>query len=538
MCTQSRARIIPRFAAFSLIEAAFAILLIGIFSSMLIPYYHALNARQNLQVTQLRANYIRKAIEGYVMRHGFLPSAASDTNGNESSNLIRGYVPYKTLGISKNYIYDAKGKLFSFIVNEYLMLAKYQKRLPDGTTDNDNPYTVMPISQPFMPLIERRLKSSDYASGKDTLEQAQEKCSKIMDKPISLGMHFCRLPEYVRVINGVAMPITGRCSMKDNVGQISMDSLQKLNKLIITKNGKNIINNINKIYTFRLACEKYDFPTARADYQLCADYPPAILKPIAYKLAQGAAQKLPAYGMYPSSEGFSSCRHYSSANYPGSSSSQNRSEAIEFDGPDVPRWYRFQKEDLQRIDLDRRHENADAVAWVLISHCHKYNRHTRLNARSDHIFSLDSSDLIFYQTRFNLAGQLGHPCSAVPPAISPVYSSVLCLEHTKFKYRTYKQAIDFLLLQIARFKARHDFFEKRMKCKTCGAIYYTKGVVITCAECIAKTREVAVRSYSQAYRNEREDQAPDDIGIEGSLQQLHALYEADCESFLHAVADV
>jgi len=536
---QLRIRLKLRYEAFSLIEAAFAILLIGIFSSMLIPYYHALNARQNLQVTQLRANYIRKAIEGYVMRYGFLPSAASDTNGNEVSGLIRGYIPYKTLGISKNYIYDGKGKLFSFVVNEYLMLAKYKKQMPDGASDSDNPYVVMPISRPlFIPLVERRLKSSDYASGKDTLEQAQEKCLKIMEQPILLGMHFSRIPQYVRVINGVAMPITGRCSMKDNIGQVSIDSLQKLNKLIITKNGKNIINNINKIYTFRLACEKYDSSTARVDYQLCVDYPPSILKPIAYRLAQGATQKLPAYGMYPSSEGFSSCRHYSATNYPGSLSSQNRGEAIEFDGPDVPRWYRFAKEDLQRIDLDKKHENADAVAWLLISHSHKYNRHTRLNARSEHIFSLDGGDLIFYQTRFNLAGQLGHPCSAVPVAISPVYSSVLCLEHTKFKYRTYQQAIDFLLLQVARFKARYHFFEKKMKCKTCGMIYYTKGIVITCAECIAKTREVAERSYSQAYRNEREDSAPDDVGIEVVLQQLHVLYEADCESFLHRVVDL
>ena len=125
--------------AFSLIEAAFAILLIGIFSSALIPYWHTLNAKHNLAITQLRANYIRKSMEGYVARYGFLPSAASDTRGIEKQGISRGFVPYKTLGIPRQYIFDAKGNPFSFIVNEHLMLAKYQ----------NNPLTPLPISFPI-----------------------------------------------------------------------------------------------------------------------------------------------------------------------------------------------------------------------------------------------------------------------------------------------------------------------------------------------------------------------------------------------------
>jgi len=62
----------PFLRAFSILEAAFALLLIGIFATIIIPYWKLLHDRENYFLTQSRANYVRKAVQGYVARHGFL----------------------------------------------------------------------------------------------------------------------------------------------------------------------------------------------------------------------------------------------------------------------------------------------------------------------------------------------------------------------------------------------------------------------------------------------------------------------------------
>lgn len=131
--------------AFSLLEVALSLLLIGIFCSLIFPYMKVVTFAQNQAISKERANYIRKAVEGYVIKYGFLPYASSDNKGLASKRCVSGLVPYRTLGIGKRYIYDGFGKLFSFIVNEQLV-DEYWK---------SQGYKIIPVWMPMSYLQEK-----------------------------------------------------------------------------------------------------------------------------------------------------------------------------------------------------------------------------------------------------------------------------------------------------------------------------------------------------------------------------------------------
>ncbi|WP_342261920.1 hypothetical protein [Alphaproteobacteria bacterium endosymbiont of Tiliacea citrago] len=114
--------------AFSLLECALALMLIGICLNSFLIINKKKHQSSRKEITKLRANYIRKAIEGYVATHGFLPYASETLDGTSSLNCTVGYLPYKTLGLSKIYAYDGSGNAFRFIVDKNLVL-EYQKSL-------------------------------------------------------------------------------------------------------------------------------------------------------------------------------------------------------------------------------------------------------------------------------------------------------------------------------------------------------------------------------------------------------------------------
>lgn len=129
--------------AFSIIEIGFSVIILGFFLSFFLRYWNIANFKSKLDETKYKANYIRKSIEGFVVRKGFLPYAAKDLNGIEEDNFTSGYLPYKTLGIPKFMIYDSKGKAFQYIVNQRLAL-KFVERsslvLPIWLANNYYPF--------------------------------------------------------------------------------------------------------------------------------------------------------------------------------------------------------------------------------------------------------------------------------------------------------------------------------------------------------------------------------------------------------------
>lgn len=113
--------------AISLIECTFSLLLMSICITSILTYYKTSISSYNRSLTTLRANYIRKCIEGYVAAHGFLPYASKSLLGRQDDDCVVGYLPYITLGISSTYAYDGFGRPFIFVVNKNLVLG-YQKK--------------------------------------------------------------------------------------------------------------------------------------------------------------------------------------------------------------------------------------------------------------------------------------------------------------------------------------------------------------------------------------------------------------------------
>lgn len=111
--------------AFSLIEIGISLSIIGLFLTFLFPIWNLFNAANKKQINEEKGDYIRYALQAFVIRNGVLPYAA-DTNGIEIGNKetevpkTRGILPYKTLGISKEYAYDAYGNFFTYAMNKKL----------------------------------------------------------------------------------------------------------------------------------------------------------------------------------------------------------------------------------------------------------------------------------------------------------------------------------------------------------------------------------------------------------------------------------
>ena len=114
-----------KYKAYILIETSLSILMLGISLVIILSYskYSLYKIQKN--ETKCKANYIRKAIEGYVARHGMMPSAGNE-DGEEVEGLYKGFVPYKALGISKIYKNDGFNKSFVYFVNPNFVLSEYK----------------------------------------------------------------------------------------------------------------------------------------------------------------------------------------------------------------------------------------------------------------------------------------------------------------------------------------------------------------------------------------------------------------------------
>lgn len=119
----------PAFPAFSLLEVAISLALIGIFLSILPKYFKLRDYAYNLQITTLRARYIRNSLQGFVKRYGFLPCAALNKDGIGVNGSFSGFLPYRTLGIDRRFMFDGFGAPFSYVVNQFLALSTYRKKM-------------------------------------------------------------------------------------------------------------------------------------------------------------------------------------------------------------------------------------------------------------------------------------------------------------------------------------------------------------------------------------------------------------------------
>ncbi len=102
---------------FTLIEMALVLVLVGVLLSMGVELLPMLIKQSKLSENRSIVKNARTAIIGYAQATGRLPTASSDTDGDEDSGVYRGYLPYVTLGISGN---DSYTHTLFYAVDPYL----------------------------------------------------------------------------------------------------------------------------------------------------------------------------------------------------------------------------------------------------------------------------------------------------------------------------------------------------------------------------------------------------------------------------------
>lgn len=105
--------------AFSLLEITINLGIIGITLTGIITLWFALSKYQKEKINNQKYEYIRISMQNFLIQHGRLPNASKDTSGLEDCFNTNGNLPYKTLGISKKYMFDANGNAFRYIVNDH-----------------------------------------------------------------------------------------------------------------------------------------------------------------------------------------------------------------------------------------------------------------------------------------------------------------------------------------------------------------------------------------------------------------------------------
>jgi type II secretory pathway pseudopilin PulG len=124
-------KITKRFEAFGLIEASFVIVIFGILSSVLSCIISNMSIKINSIRTKNSLEYAMIAISQYVYKNKKFPCPAENEDGESmkscnASNEISGYLPHKTLNISKKLINTPNNKPLSYIVNGFLTI-NYKK---------------------------------------------------------------------------------------------------------------------------------------------------------------------------------------------------------------------------------------------------------------------------------------------------------------------------------------------------------------------------------------------------------------------------
>ena len=104
---------------FTLIEMAFVLVIVGILISMGVQLLPMLVRQHKFTESQSAVAQARTALIGYARANGRLPRASANTNGAESANTYRGYLPYSAIGLGTSGR-DAYTRTLYYAVNQDL----------------------------------------------------------------------------------------------------------------------------------------------------------------------------------------------------------------------------------------------------------------------------------------------------------------------------------------------------------------------------------------------------------------------------------
>lgn len=117
--SQNRKRTM-RLRAFSLIEMALCLIIVGSILSVAIPLMQSAKTEMEEAQCYQRSQKIFYALAGYVLRHHHLPCPALDPHGHAEKQCFQesptGYIPYHTLGLSADVAKSRHGRPFIYRV--------------------------------------------------------------------------------------------------------------------------------------------------------------------------------------------------------------------------------------------------------------------------------------------------------------------------------------------------------------------------------------------------------------------------------------
>jgi type II secretory pathway pseudopilin PulG len=123
-----------RLSAFTLIEIAIALIVMGTLTGLLIPLVTTSYRLTQQRTTETHKEQIFSALAAYVLRHFLLPAPADSSSGEAIENCrndysrCMGYVPYKTLGLPEKVAKDGYGRWFTYAVQPALVNRSENKR--------------------------------------------------------------------------------------------------------------------------------------------------------------------------------------------------------------------------------------------------------------------------------------------------------------------------------------------------------------------------------------------------------------------------
>ena len=105
-------------AAFGLLEAAICLLLLGLLTSAGLKLYVGVQKMAQGRVTRAHQEQVATSLVAFVAREGYLPCPSQGGEAVSSQGqclVLRGEIPYKTLGIAKNITLDGVGQPMGYV---------------------------------------------------------------------------------------------------------------------------------------------------------------------------------------------------------------------------------------------------------------------------------------------------------------------------------------------------------------------------------------------------------------------------------------
>ncbi|HLD95660.1 MAG TPA: hypothetical protein VI959_03360 [Alphaproteobacteria bacterium] len=115
-----------RLKAFSLLEAVLALSVVGLVATFTFPLVEQMLLLKNHETTKTKMERIIYALSGFVLSQKHLPCPATSLESGDTlldcTGSFKGFVPYKSLGLSEKDVCDGKGKPFIYGVNPSLTI--------------------------------------------------------------------------------------------------------------------------------------------------------------------------------------------------------------------------------------------------------------------------------------------------------------------------------------------------------------------------------------------------------------------------------